>query len=237
MYNKAYGKMQNGERHMIEVKNLSKKYKNKVLNGLYLKADKGECIGILGANGCGKTTLLEILSGSRKPDGGEITVFGKNPLKNKAVFSACIGYVPQENPLIYDLSVKDNIRLWFDGNRAEFKALFEKGIVSRLGLDEIKNKRVDKISGGMKRRLSIALALLKSPPVLLLDEPTTALDLKLKADIRNILKIYLESGGTVIMTTHDEGDLAVCTRLLLLKESRLTEIDKGISGKELIALL
>ncbi len=222
---------------MIEINNLSKKYKTKVLEGLSLKADRGECIGILGANGCGKTTLLEILSGSRKPDSGEITVFGKNPLKNKAVFSAYIGYVPQENPLIYDLSVKDNLRLWFDGSRREFNSLFEKGIVSRLGLGEIKNKRVDKISGGMKRRLSIAIALLKSPPILLLDEPTTALDLRLKADIRNILRSYLKSGGTVIMTTHDEGDLSLCTRLMLLKNGRLSELDREISGDELIKLL
>ncbi|MCD8158782.1 MAG: ATP-binding cassette domain-containing protein [Clostridiales bacterium] len=222
---------------MIEVKNLNKKYKNAVLKNLCLTADRGECIGIFGANGCGKTTLLEILSGSRKPDSGEISVFGKNPLKNKAVFSAYIGYVPQENPLIYDLSVKDNIRLWFDGNRSEFNTLFEKGIVSHMGLKEIKNKRVDKISGGMKRRLSIALALLKSPPVLLLDEPAAALDLKVKADIRNILKTYVKSGGTVIMTTHDEGDLSLFTRVMLMKDGKLKELDSEISGSEIIKQL
>lgn len=222
---------------MIEVKNICKKYKNKVLENLSLNAKKGECIGILGANGCGKTTLLEIISGSRLPDSGEISIMGKNPLKNKAVFSEYIGYVPQENPLIGDLSVKDNIRLWFKGGRAEFNALFEDGIVKRLGLAELKSRRADKLSGGMKRRLAIAIALLGSPPVLLLDEPTTALDIKLKTDIRSILKSYLLSGGTIIMSTHDEGDLKLCSRLMLLKNGALTETDKAITSAELIKLL
>ncbi len=222
---------------MIEVKNINKKYKAKVLENLSLTAEKGECIGILGANGCGKTTLLEIMSGSRKPDSGIITVAGKNTLKSKGLFSEYIGYVPQENPLIGELSVKDNLRLWFNGSKKELNSVINEGIVKRLGLSELKDRRTDKLSGGMKRRLSIAIALLHSPPVLILDEPTTALDLKLKTDIRSILKAYLQSGGTIIMSTHDEGDLKLCTRLMLLKDGKLLELNKNITQGELLRLL
>lgn len=212
--------------NVIEIKHIGKKYKEWVLKDISLSCSKGEWAAIYGSNGSGKTTLLEILSGSRKPDGGELVYFGRDPFKNRRLFSEYVGYVPQEDPLIKDVSVNDNIRLWFSGSKKELKELYTGGILKLMGLDGIKNKRVSTLSGGMKRRLSIALALINNPPILLLDEPVTALDIKYKADVRKILKGYIKSGGTVIMTTHDLRDRELATRVLLLKDGVLSDLDK-----------
>ena len=116
--------------NMIEVRNIKKSYgKRQVLKGVSFTARQGECIGIVGANGCGKSTLLGILAGSLKADFGEISYNGENPLKNNKVFNKYIGYVPQENPLMDKLSVKDNLKFWYCDSRRSIKDDMENGIL------------------------------------------------------------------------------------------------------------
>ena len=155
---------------MLEIKNICKKYKkNIVLNNVGFEVKSGDCIGLLGENGTGKSTLLSILAGITKADAGEI--FYSNESK--------IGYVPQENPLITDLSAKDNLSLWYGKNIPS--------IVEELGLTDCLDKKVTHLSGGMKKRLSIAIAMAENPNLLLLDEPSAALDLICKQTIRDYL--------------------------------------------------
>jgi ABC-2 type transport system ATP-binding protein len=204
---------------MIEAVGIRKKYKKQVLQDVSFKAEKGECVGILGANGCGKTTLLSIMAGVRKADGGKLFYNGENAFESRRVFKRYAGYVPQENPLIGELSARDNLRLWY--GRTAFNSALNGGIIKRLGIDEYLNKRVDKLSGGMKRRLSIAIALADNAPVLIMDEPGAALDIYGKEEIRNYIGAFAKSGGTVIMSTHDETEIQMCDTLYIMENGIL----------------
>ncbi len=142
---------------MLEAEGIRKNYgKKTVLSGVSLTAEPGQCVGIVGGNGCGKTTLLSILAGARKADGGSLRIDGKEILGSPAVQSAQIAYVPQENPFMEELSVKDNLRLWYKGNKEAMKQDLENGPAAMLGIGGFLKTPVGKLSGGMKKRLSIA---------------------------------------------------------------------------------
>ena len=205
----------------IVAKNIVSAYgKKQVLKGVNLSADAGQCVGIVGANGCGKSTLLNILAGLRKPDSGEIHVENA-------------GYVPQEGNLLPALSVLDNLSLWYQ-ERTELKHLLEEGFLKELGIDKMCRMKVGKLSGGMKKRVSIGCALAGNPPILILDEPAAALDLPGKADIRRYLVTYKELGGTILIATHEESDLEICDKVYALHDGRSREINRFLRGEELI---
>lgn len=220
---------------MIEVDNITSAYgKKKVLNGVTLCGERGECIGIVGPNGCGKSTLLSIMAGVLRPLSGDICYYGKDALKNRNVFTKMTGYVPQDNPLLPELSVYDNLRLWYT-DKAELKKELENGFLQLLGIQDFVKMPVSKLSGGMKKRVSIGIALSGMPPILILDEPSAALDLVCKEDIKRYLRIYLEKKGTVVITTHEESELALCDSLYVMKDGRLKAVDKTLRGEKLTA--
>ena len=219
---------------MISVDGIRKKYKKYILEYINFSVEKGQCVGILGANGCGKSTLLSIMAGTRKSDGGKILYDGFDATKNKSIFTKCIGYVPQENPLIEELSVNDNLKLWYSNSKKDLKKDFLEGVPAMLGLDEVKKVNVNKLSGGMKRRVSIAAALANDPPILILDELSSALDLVCKKEIRQYLTYYLKNNGTIVMTTHEEDEIALCNRLLVMKEGKLSEVNPNSSIEYLV---
>lgn len=207
---------------MIEVNDIRKRYgKKQVLTDISFRASCGESVAIVGRNGCGKTTLMQIMAGIEKPDSGSIRYFGHNPFKEKSVFRKFCGYAPQELPLIEELSVRDNLKLWGAHRHGHYDR-----IVDSFQLAEMMKTPVEKLSGGMKRRLSIACAVASWPPILLLDEPVTALDLYYKESIEKWLLEYKKMNGIIVMTTHDEKEILGCDRCLLMKEGRLTELDK-----------
>lgn len=207
---------------MIEVSHVKKKYgKKQVLKDISFQARCGECVVIIGSNGCGKSTLLQILAGVMKPDSGDIKYFSQMARNEKNIFRRFCGYVPQENPLIEELSVRDNLRLW-NGKKTSFHEEFLK----QFQLQDVLDTPVYKLSGGMKRRLSIACAFQSHPPILLLDEPTTALDLYYKGEIWEWLSKYKKMNGIIVMTTHEEREIMEADRCLLMKEGLLTELDK-----------
>lgn len=218
---------------MIEIENLTSAYgRKKVLQGVSFAAERGECIGIVGPNGCGKSTLLSIMAGVLKPTSGSIRYYGNDALENRVVFRKMTGYVPQENPLMPELSVYDNLKLWYT-DKAELMKELKEGFLQILGISEFLKMPVSKLSGGMKKRVSIGIALSGMPPVLILDEPSAALDLVCKEDIRRYLQIYLERKGTVVITTHEESELSLCGRLYVMKGGKLVEADRKLRGKEL----
>lgn len=205
---------------MVFVNDIKKKYRKlTVLNGISFTVSPGDCIAILGENGCGKSTLLAIMSGTIAPDSGEI-VYKEG---------SRIGYVPQDNPLIPELSVKDNLRLWYGKSIPP--------LVNSFGLTEFLKKPVQKLSGGMKKRLSIVIAMADNPDILILDEPSAALDLPCKQMIREYLENYTKGGGTVIIATHDEMELEICNRALVINDGVCNPISPDIRGHELITLL
>ena len=174
---------------MLEVKSLFKSYKSHcVLKDISFFASPGECVGIVGSNGCGKTTLLSIVAGAVKADAGSIQFHGKEAVGHPKVFFEEAAYVPQENPLIEELTVKDNLSLWYQGNKKRMEEDLKQGAAAMLGIGDMLKKPAGTLSGGMKKRLSIACALSNHASVLILDEPGAALDLECKALIRRYLK-------------------------------------------------
>lgn len=223
----------------IEAENIRKSYGRKtiVLNGASFHAASGEYIAIVGANGCGKSTLLEILAGSLKADGGSLKIDGTDAFADVKMFQKYIGFVPQENPLMEKLSARDNLKFWYCDTGRNIDADLQGGVPAVLGVSEYLDKRVDKLSGGMKKRLSICCALAKNPPVLILDEPGASLDIVCKQDIMNYLSAYTKSGGTVIITSHEEGELKFADRMYLLKNGKLNELDHPVIGNELLEII
>ena len=144
-----------------------------------------------------------------------------------------VGYVPQENPLIDRLSVMDNLSLWY-ADKTALKEALSSGLPAEFGLDKLAKRPVFALSGGMKKRLSIACALAAKPRILILDEPTAALDLVCKADIRAYLTRYLTAGGLVILTTHEEPEMELCSRAYLLHGGCLEPLQTPLSGKDLL---
>lgn len=192
-----------------------------MLEDISFSANCGEKVVIVGMNGCGKSTLMQILAGVMKADAGSVSFFGNEAIGNMKEFRSFCGYVPQDNPLMVELTVKDNLLLW-KGRDNSVRDM----IISQFELKDILGKRVSELSGGMKRRLSIACALLKWPPILLLDEPTTALDLYYKNSIGQWINEYCKMNGIVIMTTHDESEILSADRCLFMENGKIRDVGK-----------
>ncbi|MCJ7835324.1 ABC transporter ATP-binding protein [Cuneatibacter sp. NSJ-177] len=220
---------------MIKVKNIIYSYgKKRVLDGVCLTAAQGDCVAVAGANGCGKSTLLSLLAGALRPQAGEMIYGGRDAAKEKNVFQKMVGYVPQDNPLFEELTVRDNLRLWYSESPYSMEKDLSSGILSVLKLSEMLSLRVSRLSGGMKKRVSIGCALAAHPPILILDEPSAALDLICKEDIRRYLTMYLKQKGTILITTHEEAELDLCNRLYILKKGKLAERDPKLRGAALL---
>lgn len=208
----------------IEIKNLSKSYgKKTVLRDISFSAQGGSCIGILGANGCGKSTMLSILAGVLERDGGEFLFNGEDLFQNRKKRSQLVGFVPQGTPLIEELTAWDNLLLWYD--RQSLKKELSSGVLKMLGVDGFLKTTVRKMSGGMKKRLSIGCAMAKQPPILLLDEPTAALDLACKQSIAEYLTEYKKAGGLLLLTTHDSLELSLCDQFYIIRDGLLHRYD------------
>ncbi len=204
----------------LEIKGIQKSFHKKMpLRDVTFSASCGSCIGILGQNGSGKSTLLSILAGVQRGDKGEFLWHGENLLKNSRKMAQMVGYVPQGTPLLEELTAKDNLMLWYSAQ--EIRKELDGGVLGMLGIGEFINVPVYKMSGGMKKRLSIGCAVAKKPPILLLDEPSAALDLICKAHIAQYLKAYKEAGNILLLTTHDASELDLCDSWYILKDGCL----------------
>ena len=187
--------------------------KKTVLEEVSFEAAPGAVIGITGINGGGKSTLLSILAGIYRPSSGSFTCCGEDILKNREAARRLIGYLPQDNPLLEDLTARDNLRLWYGNEVSE-----DMPIISQLQLKDLLSLKVKTFSGGMKRRLSIACAVAQNQPVLILDEPTSSLDLHQKKIISDYILQYTGEGGIVLISTHDKEEILLCTQVYYLEE-------------------
>lgn len=220
----------------LTINHIQKGFKNKsVLQDITFSANKGECIGILGGNGCGKTTLLSILAGTLNADGGSFIWNGRDLLDNTKTRSRIVGYVPQGTPLLEELSAKDNLRLWYD--KKDMMEELQGGVLQLLGIHEFINVPVSKMSGGMKKRLSIGCAVAGKQPILLLDEPTAALDLVCKQRIWDYLSDYRAKGGIILLVTHDVQEIERCSRCYLMQEGKLVPYDYDGNIRHLVEQL
>lgn len=220
---------------MMKIESIRKSFgKKQILKGCSFTAAPGECVGIVGTNGSGKSTLLSIIAGMRRADEGKAEVFGHDILKSPSNASKYIGYVPQENPVFPDLSVKDNLMLWYCDAKISFEAAKTDGVIAMLGLNPVLRQRAGTLSGGMKKRLSIAMAVANDPPIIILDEPGAALDLPTKLAIRDYLRSYTKQNGIVILTTHDEEELSICSSLYVMGDGTLHQVPVSLRGEALL---
>ncbi|MGL4732047.1 MAG: ABC transporter ATP-binding protein [Clostridium sp.] len=191
---------------IIQVKNVTKRFNDKlVLDNISYEVKDGEIFGFIGPNGAGKSTLINIMTGLLAPDSGSIEICGHDILKESIEAKRCIGYVPQELALMEDLNALDNLEFFGALYGLKGKVLKERidEALKVTGLEEKKKQKVKKYSGGMKRRLNIAVAILHHPKVLILDEPTVGVDPQSRNHIFSFVKnICKEWGTTVIYTSH-----------------------------------
>lgn len=217
----------------IKIEHIAKRFgRKKVLTDVCLDVQGGSCIGILGSNGSGKSTLLSILAGVIRGNSGEFYCNGEPLLSQPKKRAELVGYVPQGTPLMEELSARDNLLLWY--SRQEMKQSLEDGVLHLLGIGEFLHVPVSKMSGGMKKRLSIGCAMAKHPPILLLDEPTAALDLACKERIFRYLQQYKAQGGILLLTTHDAMELELCDSWYILKEGVLQPFTYTGNVRELV---
>ena len=208
----------------IEIKGIKKKYgKKEVLKDISFCAKSGQCIGILGVNGCGKSTLLSILAGVQDADSGEFMYDSHDLFEYPKQRSQLIGYVPQGTPLIEELNAQDNLSLWYDSKTMQEE--LSHGVLKMLGIDKFLKTTVSKMSGGMKKRLSIGCAISNNQPVLLLDEPMAALDLVCKQNIFEYIEKHKRDGGIVLLSTHDMHEMNLCDEYYIIKNGVLIPFD------------
>ncbi len=206
---------------IIEVKNISKRFNDKlVLDNISYEVKEGEIFGFIGPNGAGKSTLINIMTSLLTPDSGTIEICGYDILREPIKAKECMGYVPQELALMEDLNAYDNLEFFGALYGLKGKLLKER-IAEALkvtGLEETKKQKVKKFSGGMKRRLNIAVSILHHPKVLILDEPTVGVDPQSRNHIFSFIKnICKDWGTTVIYTSHYMEEIEeLCKRVFII---------------------
>lgn len=213
---------------MFFVKNLNKSYgKRKVLSDISLDILPGECVGLLGINGSGKSTLLTILAGCQNYNSGSFgftcndASLSDKTISHRISSEHTLSFLPQENPLIEELSGWDNIKLWYNGKTKDILSSENKALYHQLGVDAFLKKKVNTMSGGMKKRLSLVISMMSKPDLLLLDEPMAALDIVCRNGILEYLKQYVRSGGSVLVATHEDSALSICDKVYILKNGIL----------------
>ena len=219
----------------IKTLNLTKKYKDVVaVDDLNLTVSKGELFSLLGINGAGKTTTIKMLCGLTEPTSGDALLGGKSIINESGEVKKFIAVSPQETAVAPGLSVKENLDFicgvyGFDTQKKTSKVL---ELINLLGLEKVANKKAGKLSGGMQRRLSIAMALITEPEILFLDEPTLGLDVIARSDLWEIIR-SLKGKVTIILTTHymEEAE-SLSDRIAIMKDGKLLICDTAVKIKE-----
>ncbi|MEM7646714.1 MAG: ABC transporter ATP-binding protein [Pseudomonadota bacterium] len=208
----------------IEIQQLSKRYGSfQALKGLDLSVPQGQCVGLLGSNGAGKSTTIRMIIGQLKASSGSIRVLGLDPSTQSKKVHEIIGYIPDSQSLYDELSVEQNILV--------FAKLYGRGpkdveqIIEKVALSHKKTDKVKTLSKGLRQRVLIARALVHDPKVLLLDEPTTGLDPNSAESIYELLESLKKAGSTLLLTTHLMNDV---DRLC----DKITFIDRGVKVEE-----
>jgi lipooligosaccharide transport system ATP-binding protein len=227
--------MRNPDQVLIRAAGLIKKFDEFVaVDEIDFEVERGEAFGFLGPNGAGKTSTMRMIGCTSPPSGGALSVIGMDPVTQSSVIKNRIGVVPQTDNLDIEITVRENLEMYaryHDVPRAEAAARIDE-LLEFVQLAERSNSRVEPLSGGMKRRLTIARALVNEPELLLLDEPTTGLDPQARHLVWDRLYRLKRQGITLVITTHymDEAE-QLCDRLVVMDKAKI--VAEG-SPRELI---
>ncbi|HCP60134.1 MAG TPA: ABC transporter ATP-binding protein [Dehalococcoidia bacterium] len=213
----------------VEVAQVSFKYNSlKALDGLSLQVPRGISFGLLGPNGAGKTTLIRLLVGLLRPGAGTIRILGQRPSRKMA---RLIGYMPQSHSLYAELSVIQNVDFFARIYRLTDKAERARRVEEAIRLVDMwtrRNDAVQKLSGGMKQRVSLACAIVHNPPLLFLDEPTVGLDPELRVTFWKYFTGLTKQGATLIISSHTMDDAVHCGYLAFMRDGKV--IARGSPG-------
>lgn len=207
---------------MLEVRQLCKSYGGRqVLAPASFVLPPGQCLGLAGSNGSGKSTLLRLLAQIQRPDSGDILFQGRSVLGDRHFLRRQLGYVPQSAELARELTVEQQLDLW--RRACDLTGPTPPEVLELLGLEPLQKKPIRALSGGMAQRVSIALALLARPQVLLMDESTAGLDRDYVPRLLDWLEgVYLPGGGSVIWCSHHPAELErLCGAVLRLEDGKL----------------
>ena len=213
---------------MIEIQNLTKKYgQNVAVDDISFTVEKGEVLGFLGPNGAGKSTTMNILTGFMPSSGGSVRVCGYDIMENPKEVKRHIGYLPELPPLYMDMTVSEYLDFTSDLKLVDKKK--KKGqladIMELVKLTHVKDRLIRNLSKGYKQRVGLAQALVGSPDVLIMDEPTVGLDPKQIIEIRNLIKA-LGKEHTIILSSHILPEVsAVCDRVVIINKGKIAAID------------
>jgi ABC-2 type transport system ATP-binding protein len=211
---------------LVTIQNVAKRFEDKgppALKDITASINQGEIVGIAGPDGSGKTTLIRLIAGLLMPTKGSISIAGFDTIKNAAVISSLIGYMPQKFGLYEDLTVMQNLNLYANLKGVEIRekpALFEK-LLRFTGLAPFTNRRAKALSGGMKQKLGLAAALISKPKLLLLDEPSVGVDPISRRELWKMVHELLEEGITVVWSTSYLDEAERCRSVILLNEGNL----------------
>jgi ABC-2 type transport system ATP-binding protein len=229
----------------IQITNVEKRYKTlQALDGVSLTIEEGEFFGLLGPNGAGKTTLISIIAGLNRADSGSVTIHGHDVVRDYREARKRLGVVPQE--LVFDpfFTVRETLRMQsgYFGLKNNDQWIDE--VMHNLDLTNKADVNMRSLSGGMKRRVLVAQALVHKPPVIVLDEPTAGVDVELRQTLWHFISRLNREGHTVVLTTHYlEEAQALCNRIAMLKAGKVVALDstsaliKRISGAQLMLRL
>ena len=216
-------------RPALRIQNLVKTYPGgtEALKGVSLTVEAGEFFGLLGPNGAGKSTLISCLGGLARPTSGSIEIFGVNPARTPRLAARSVGIVPQEITFDPFLTVRETLRFqsgyWGIARNDEWIG----EVLERLGLADKADASMRSLSGGMKRRVLVAQALVHKPPLIVLDEPTAGVDVELREALWNFIGALHAEGHTIILTTHYlEEAQALCGRVAILAHGRIEALER-----------
>lgn len=229
----------------IQISNVVKNYKAlRALGGVSLTIEEGEFFGLLGPNGAGKTTLISIIAGLNRADSGSVSIHGHDVVTDYRAARQKLGVVPQE--LVFDpfFSVRETLRMQSGYFGLKNNDAWIDEVMHHLDLTSKADANMRSLSGGMKRRVLVAQALVHKPPVIVLDEPTAGVDVELRQTLWKFVARLNREGHTVVLTTHYlEEAQALCTRVAMLKAGQVVALDstaaliKRISGSQLVLQL
>jgi ABC-2 type transport system ATP-binding protein len=231
---------------MISAEKLSKKFGElQAVDQVSFTVAPGELFGLLGPNGAGKTTTIRMISGLLRPDEGTVRIENYNLWESPRAAKRLLGLVPQDLALYQEFSARENLRFWgglYGLPRSQLKKNAEE-LLERVGLADRAGEPVSRYSGGMKRRLNLALGLVHQPKVLLLDEPTVGIDPQARHNILEIIRDIARQGTAVILTTHHlEEAEKLCDRMAIIDEGKIlqagsvTELAHLVGARDVVAL-
>ncbi|MBW9147641.1 ABC transporter ATP-binding protein [Clostridium sp. CM028] len=233
---------------IIEINNVTKRYEDKlVVDSINLNIEKGELFGLVGPNGAGKSTLISMICGLLKADRGDIKIFDNCINKKPVEAKRHIGFIPQEVALYENLNAYDNLVFWGSMYGLKGSTLKNriKEVLEATGLTERSKDKVKKYSGGMKRRLNIAAAIMHHPDIIIMDEPTVGIDPQSRNHILEFTKnLNSEYGTTVIYTSHYMEEVeSLCNRIAIIDEGRVVasgtkdEIKRMVTNEEKLEII